>query len=99
MKFNEKFNTSSKAWMNRWIRIAKRKSDEELLNLYESNSPAFYNQDEFPIDHILVSMTAVYLISVVLKQRYPQNKALQDWDTNKFINLRGVILNEKETKA
>lgn len=91
MKLSEKFNISSAAWIRRWVKILKKKSDESLIDLYERHSAVFCNQSEFSMEKVLMSIIAVHIINITLKQRYPKNKTLQEWNINQPINLRNII--------
>ena len=78
-------------------KILKKKSDEELLDLYHSYSPYHFkpmNNATYMEEHLYFKVfghIVVYIVGTEFKRRYPESVALKEWDFTKEIDLHEII--------
>ena len=69
------------------MRLLKRKTDEELKDLYRQFAPLYYTDDVPDFFYRILGAVVVYCVGTTLKDRHPTNTRLQEWDFTKPYNL------------
>ena len=78
-------------------KMLKRKSDEELLKLYDEYSSHFYIGTENFRTYIISAFT-IYSVGEELKRRYPHSMLIQNWDYRKQLNLHAIMDAQKKRR-
>lgn len=68
-------------------KMLKRKTDEELTELYRQFAPVYYSDAEVDFFYKILGAIVVYCVGTTLKDRHPTNTRLQEWDFTKPYNL------------
>ena len=76
-------------------KLLKKMTDQELLGIYCFYSPDYFNSSVNLRSHVIGSITT-YTITEEFLRRYPNNKALQNWDEHTEFDLYSVIMNERK---
>lgn len=75
-------------------KIAKKMTNEDLLELYYKFAPLYWNQN-LPFENKVKGAVVVYIIGQEFKWRYPNNHNLQEWGYTEEINLYDTITGGK----
>lgn len=91
MKLIDKFNSFVHfALIHKIPKMLKKKSDEELLELYRTYAPCA-SSPNVTLYKKIYGLIAVYTITCEFVHRYPNKPVLQNWDYTKELNLHEII--------